>query len=133
MEEKKTFEYKYSAKQQEEIDAIKQKYLPKQEQPEDKMETLRRLDRQAERPGMIAALTLGVIGILIFGSGMSLAMVLPAGVPVILCYVMGILLGIFGIFLMALAYPAYKKITKAQREKIAPQILKLTEELGGKQ
>ena len=37
------------------------------------METLRRLDRQAERPEMIAALTLGVIGILIFGSGMSRA------------------------------------------------------------
>lgn len=133
MEEKKTFEYKYSAKQQEEIDAIKQKYLPKQEQPEDKMETLRRLDRQAERPGMIAALTLGVIGILIFGSGMSLAMVLPAGVPVGLCYVLGIFLGLLGMALMVLAYPAYKKITKVQREKIAPQILKLTEELGGKQ
>ena len=133
MEEKKTFEYKYSAKQQEEIDAIKQKYLPKQEQPEDKMETLRRLDRQAERPGMIAALTLGIIGILIFGSGMSLALVLPAGIAVILCYVLGIFLSLLGMALMVLAYPAYKKITKVQREKIAPQILKLTEELGGKQ
>ena len=133
MEEKKTFVYKYSAKQQEEIDAIKQKYLPKQEQPENKMETLRRLDRQAERPGMIAALTLGIIGILIFGSGMSLALVLPAGIAVILCYVLGIFLSLLGMALMVLAYPAYKKITKVQREKIAPQILKLTEELGGKQ
>lgn len=132
MEEKKTFEYNYSAKQQEEIEAIKQKYLPKREHPEDKMETLRRLDRQAERPGMIAALTLGIIGILVFGGGMSLAMLLPAGVPVSLCYVLGIFLGLLGMALMVLAYPAYKKITKVQREKIAPQILKLTEELGGK-
>ena len=132
MEEKQRFEYSYSAKRQEEVDAIKRKYLPKQEQPEDKMETLRRLDRQAEQPGIITALTLGIIGVLIFGGGMSLAMVLPAGIPVVLCYVMGIVLGLLGMVLMVVAYPVYKKITKAQREKIAPEILKLTEELSGK-
>ena len=33
-----TFEYRYSAKQQEEIEAIRRKYLPKEE---DKMEQLR--------------------------------------------------------------------------------------------
>lgn len=133
MEEKKVFEYKYSAKQQEELNAIRKKYLPKQEQEEDKMETLRRLDSQAEQLGIIVALTLGVVGVLVFGGGMSLALVLPEGLAVILCYVIGIALSISGIFLMALAYPAYKKITKAQREKIAPQILRLTEELSGKQ
>ena len=132
MEEKRIFEYNYSAKQQEEVDAIKRKYLPKQEQPEDKMETLRRLDRQAEQPGLIVALTLGIIGILVFGGGMSLALVLPAGMPVSLCYVLGIFLGLLGMALMVLAYPTYKKITKAQREKIAPQIFALTEELAGK-
>ena len=129
MEEKKVFEYSYSAKQQEEVDAIKRKYLPKQE---DKLETLRMLDRQAEQPGMITALTLGVVGILVFGGGMSFALVLPAGIPVVLCYVIGIILGLIGIVMMAFAYPAYKKITKAQREKIAPEILRLTEELSGK-
>jgi len=132
MEEKQRFEYSYSAKRQEEVDAIKRKYLPKHEQPEDKMETLRRLDQQAEQPGMITALTLGIIGVLVFGGGMSLAMVLPAGIPVVLCYVLGIVLGLLGVVLMVVAYPVYKKITKAQREKIAPEILKLTEELSGK-
>ena len=132
MENKETFEYSYSAKQQEEVDAIKRKYLPKQEQPEDKMETLRRLDAQAEQPGLVVALTLGIIGILVFGGGMSLALVLPAGIPVVLCYVLAVLCSVIGMGLMVLAYPAYKRITKAQREKIAPQILKLTEELSGK-
>ena len=36
-----TFEYTYSAKRQEEIEAIKNKYLPPKE---DKMEQLRKLD-----------------------------------------------------------------------------------------
>lgn len=68
----------------------------------------------------------------IFGGGMSLALVLPAGIPVVLCYVLGILCSGIGIALMVLAYPVYKRITKAQREKIALRILKLTEELSGK-
>ena len=38
-----TFEYRYSAKQQEEIEAIRRKYLPKEE---DKMEQLRQMHRQ---------------------------------------------------------------------------------------
>lgn len=129
MEEKQVFEYSYSAKQQEEVDAIKRKYLPKQE---DKLETLRKLDQQAEQPGTIVALVLGIVGMLVFGGGMSLAMTLPAGLPVVLCYVLGILLALIGGVLMVLAYPAYKRITKVQREKIAPEILRLTEELSGK-
>lgn len=132
MQEKKSFEYNYSARQQEEVDAIKRKYLPKQAQQEDKMETLRRLDKQAEQPGVIVALSLGITGILVFGGGMSLAMLLPAGIPVALCYVFGILLGLLGMALMLLAYPAYKKVTKRQREKIAPQVLNLVEQLSGK-
>ena len=41
---KDVFQYTYSAKQQEEIEAIRKKYLPPQE---DKMEQLRRLDKSA--------------------------------------------------------------------------------------
>ena len=52
-----TFEYTYSAKQQQEIENIRKKYLPKEE---DKMETLRRLDKSAENPGLIAALAIGL-------------------------------------------------------------------------
>ena len=48
MEEKKeSFHYTYSAKQQEEIQSIRKKYLPQ----ENKMEQLRRLDRSATRKG----------------------------------------------------------------------------------
>ena len=41
-----------------------------------------------------------------------------------------ILLGVPGIAAMVGAYPLYKKVTDSERERIAPQILALTEELG---
>ena len=43
--------------------------------------------------------------------------------------VMGILTGIIGMVLVALAYPIYNRVLKKQRKRIAPQILKLTDEL----
>ncbi|MBO5351950.1 MAG: hypothetical protein J6A77_01500 [Lachnospiraceae bacterium] len=115
------FEYAYSAKKQKEIEEIKKKYLPKEE---DKMETLRRLDQSAEKKGTICSVILGVIGTLLFGAGMSLTMVgAPAGMAV------GIVIGVLGLAILAPAYPLYTKVTEKQRKKIAPQIIALTEEL----
>lgn len=122
MENKKeTFEYTYSAKQQEEIEKIRRKYMPKEE---DKMELLRKLDRDVTKPGTIWSIVLGVIGCLIFGAGMSLVMVGPKTF-----FALGIMAGLIGIAVMAAALPVYKKITEKERERIAPQILALTEEL----
>ena len=115
-----SFEYTYSAPEQEEIKRIRSKYLPKE--AESKMERLRRLDREAERPGSVAALTLGILGTMIFGGGMSLCMVWGQ-------FLLGIPAGILGGGMLGLAYPVYTRITRRQREKIAPEILKLTEEL----
>lgn len=121
MENKETFEYTYSAKEQEEINQIRKKYLPKEE---DKMELLRKLDRDVTKPGTIKAIVVGVIGCLIFGAGMSLAMVWTDSLLVV-----GIVLGIIGMGIMALALPIYQKTTAKERERIAPEILRLTEEL----
>jgi len=118
---RETFEYTYSAKQQEEIEKIRKKYLP---QEEDKMEQLRRLDESAGKPGMAASIAIGVIGALLLGTGMSCTMVWADRF-----FVLGILVGIVGIVMVSMAYPVYRKVTKKQREKIAPQILALTEEL----
>lgn len=118
---KETFEYTYSAKQQQEIESIRKKYLPKEE---DKMEQIRKLDREAERPGMIASLATGVIGALILGVGMCCTMVWGESL-----FALGIFVGVLGIALIAAAYPLYKKVTKTQREKVAEQILTLTNEL----
>ena len=91
-----TFEYRYSAKQQEEIEAIRRKYLPKEE---DKMEQLRQMDKLVTHKGTIISIIIGVIGIV----------------------------------MIALAYPLYERITKKERKKIAPLILKLADELKSKE
>lgn len=121
MKESKGFEFTYSAKQQKEIEEIRKKYLPKEE---DKMETLRRLDRSAEKPGTMAGIIVGVIGSLLLGIGMCCTMVWADTV-----FVLGIMVGIIGIGVLSTGYPLYKKITRKQREKLAGQILALSEEL----
>ena len=43
--------------------------------------------------------------------------------------IIGICVGIIGIVLVSLAYPVYNRTLKKEREKIAPEILRLTDEL----
>ena len=120
MENKETFSYTYSAKEQEEIKKIREKYVPKEA---DKMEQLRRLDESVTRKGTIISLVVGIIGTLILGTGMSMCMVWTE------LFVSGIIVGITGIAAVSLAYPLYSYVTKKEREKIAPEIIRLTDEL----
>lgn len=116
-----TFHYTYSARQQEEIQSIRKKYLPKEE---DKMEQLRRLDQGTTKKGMILSVTLGVIGCLLLGVGMCCTMVWTEQF-----FIPGIIIGLIGIAAVIAAYPLYTWVTRKEREKVAPQILQLTEEL----
>ena len=118
--EKDTFTYTYSAKQQEEIRNIRKKYLPREE---DKMEQLRRLDRDTTRKGTVLSVLVGVIGCLLLGVGMCCTMVCMK------FFIPGVVIGLIGIAAVAAAYPLYTRVTKKERERLAPQILKLTEEL----
>ena len=118
--EKDTFTYTYSAKQQEEIRNIRKKYLPSEE---DKMEQLRRLDRDTTRKGTVLSVLVGVIGCLLLGVGMCCTMVWMK------FFIPGVVIGLIGIAAVAAAYPLYTRVTKKERERLAPQILKLTEEL----
>ncbi len=119
--EQDTFAYTYSSKQQEEIRRIRQKYLPKSE---DKMDELRRLDRSATRKGTILSLTVGVVGCLLFGLGMACTLVWMDTM-----FIPGIVIGIVGIAAVAAANPVYAYVTKKERARLAPQILKLADEL----
>ena len=65
---KDIFNYTYSAKQQEEIQSIRSKYLP-QEQKIDKMEQLRRLDKSTTKRGTIISIATGILGCLLLGVG----------------------------------------------------------------
>lgn len=122
MEDKKeTFSYTYSAKQQEEIRRIRDKYIVKEES---KMDQLRKLDASVTKPGTIASLITGIIGTLLLGVGMCCTMVWAENL-----FILGIIVGVIGIVCIAAAYPLYVRITKKQREKLAPEILRLTDEL----
>ena len=118
---KDIFNYTYSAKQQEEIQRIRQKYLPK---AQDKMEQLRKLDQSTTKKSTIVSIAVGVIGCLLLGIGMCCTMVWMEN-----WFIPGVIIGIIGIAAVTAAYPLYTKITKKEREKLAPQILKLIEDL----
>lgn len=113
------FEYTYSAKQQAEIENIRKKYLP---QEESKMDRLRRLDESVTRPGTTISIIVGIIGTLIMGFGMCCVMEWDM-------FAVGIIIGVVGMVILGAAYPIFNKITQKQREKIAPEILRLTEEI----
>lgn len=131
MENKESFNYTYSAKEQEEIKAIRKKYAAPEE-TEDKMAQLRRLDAGVTQKAQAVSLVFGVIGALILGMGMSLAMTdigKMIGLAEGMAMLVGILIGIVGILLISVAYPIYNSIIKKEREKIAPEIIRLTDEL----
>ncbi|MGN0665503.1 MAG: hypothetical protein ACI4KF_03145 [Huintestinicola sp.] len=121
MENNENFSYTYSAKEQEEIKKIREKYVPREP---DKMEQLRSLDRRVTNKGMAISITVGVIGSLVLGVGMCCTMLWAESF-----FVVGIIVGIIGIAVLSAAYPLYTHIIKKEREKIAPEIIRLTDEL----
>lgn len=123
------FQYTYSAKEQSEVEAIRKKYLP---QEENKMERLRKLDRSASQKAQAFSLSMGILGALILGAGMSLFMTdlgTMLGMNESLAMLIGIITGIIGMVLVALAYPVYNRVLRKERMRIAPEILRLTDEL----
>ena len=130
-QEKSGFTYIYSAKEQAELKRIRDKYTAPTE-VEDKMARLRRLDASVTNTAQAVALVFGVIGTLILGFGMSLVMTELAeslGISGNVAMVIGIIVGIVGGILASLAYPIYNAIVKAKRKKLAPEIIRLTDEL----
>ena len=129
MENKESFEFTYSAKEQEEIKKIRNKYTVPEE-TEDKMAQLRRLDASVYSKATTAALVIGIIGALVMGLGMSLVMTdIGAALGTILAMIVGVGIGVIGIVLICLAYPMYTHTLKKEREKIAPEVIRLTDEL----
>jgi uncharacterized membrane protein len=51
------------------------------------------------------------------------------GVSGSVAILIGIIVGIVGIILVCIAYPLYNRIARKAREKIAPEIIRLTDEL----
>ena len=119
--EQTTFHYHYSAKENKEIQEIRERYLPKSES---KIEELKRLDRRVQMAGQAQSLCVGIIGCLIFGIG--LCMVLQAMKGGI---VLGSMLGIVGAVIMFCAYPVFRFWSGKVKSQLVPRILELSDEL----
>lgn len=130
--EKDTFNYTYSAREREEIKKIRDKYTTPEKKQEDNITRLRRLDASVYRKASVVALIIGIIGTLVLGSGMSLIMTDISeiiGLYKDLSAYIGIAVGIMGLLLVIVAYPIYEAIVRKERKKIAPEIIRLTDEL----
>ena len=115
------FSYVYSAPEQQEVKRIREKYIPKEES---KLDQLRRLDESTTKRGMALSLMTGTTSALILGVGMCCCMVWGGWL-----FVPGIGVGVLGILGVSMAYPMYTSVTKKERERVASEILRLTEEL----
>lgn len=115
------FKYNYSSSENEEAKRIRNKYIPKEES---KLEILKTLDRKVQNAGIAQSLILGMIGCMIFGIGICMALEAIAG---------GILFaaacGVSGLAIMLTAYPVYRYISVKTKNKFAPKILELSDEL----
>ena len=89
-----------------------------------KLEQLRALDAGGTRRGTAVSLLHGILYTLVLGTGMSCCMVWTERL-----FLPGILIGCIGLAGVAATYPIYNRIVKQDRERIAPEILRLTEEL----
>ena len=119
-----SFTYHYSAERQSEIDAIRKKYLPPEEQ-ENKLEQLRKLDASLTTTAFIVSMAVGIVGALVFGAGMCCFLVWRL-------WALGTLLCVAGVIDMLVAPVLYRRLVEKRRQQIAPEILRLTEELSQK-
>ena len=109
------------------VEKIRSQYT---EQAHTELDDLKALDAKVKKPAYIFGYTYGSIGAVITGAGMSLVMTdIGKVIGLTSTLVPGIVVGLAGLVLVALAYPVYNRTQKKERDRIAPQILKLTDEL----
>lgn len=102
---------------------IRRAYADKNES-ESKLEKLRKMDAAVRRPAEIFAYIFGILGALVLGVGMCLAMeVLGNMMP------LGIVIGVVGIAMVSANYFLYRAILKSRKQKYAKEILTLSDEL----
>lgn len=93
-----------------------------------KADELKALDAKVRRPAEIIAYILGIVGALVLGVGMCLAMKVIGDLMIL-----GVVVGVVGIAIVSLNYPVYKAVLKSRKAKYASSVLALCEEIEGKQ
>ena len=107
---------------------IATEYAPKQTS---KVKALKKLDAKAKNPAKIFAFTFGIASSLVLGTGMSLAMGVIGGAPLMMA--VGIVVGCLGIVGVSVNYAIYKKILTKSKEKYAADIIMLAKEIANEE
>ena len=119
------FEYKYEAptlQERKQIESIRSQYLPK-DKYEEKVELLKSLDAKVKRIPTIIGLSLGIMGVLLFGICLTFFLEWTDYM------FLGIPFGIVGVILMIMAYVMYRISKKTLQKKFGPQIIELANQL----
>ena len=111
--------YRANEQDQKRAENIRRQYVSHEE---NKMEQLQKMDSKVKLPGRVAGTILGVTGALVMGAGMSLVMVSNK-------IKKGLVVSIPGMVVALSAYPVYSLITDRRKEKYAPEIMSMSEEL----
>lgn len=104
----------------------KQELTKLEMQAENISDTLSALERSKTLGGNIFAYIFGIFSVLVFGGGMSLAMLKTDNIPAL---VGGIVLGVLGFALCGITYPIYKKIVAKKTKQVLPVIDQTEENL----
>ncbi len=121
---KDLFEYTYSAPTEEEkkqIESIRREYSFN-EKTLSPFERLKKLNAKVKNTATAVSLIFGVVGCLVFGTGLT--MVLEWQI-----WLYGIITMLVGIIPMLLAYPAYNLTLSRGKKKYGEEIIKLSDEL----
>ena len=96
-----------------------------EEKKQTKLDELKALDFKARIKSEVFSYTFGIIGSLVLGFGMCVAMqvILPG------LMWLGILVGVIGIFMVSVNYFIYKKLLEKGKKEYANRIIELSNEL----
>ena len=111
------------------VQKIRSQYTEKQYT---ELDELKAMDAKVKVPANVFAIVFGSLSAIIMGTGMSLVMTNLGqilGLTTELSMVVGVSAGLVGLVLTVLAYPVYGRVLKKERQRIAPEILRLSDEL----
>ncbi len=104
-----------------EVNQIRSKYLP---QDQNKLEQLKKLDKQATKPGKKAVVIMILISLALIGTGIPLIALLNQILAGTICCVLSLSCAF-------LIKPVYGFVTEKERTRLAPQIMRLSDEILG--
>lgn len=102
---------------------IRRQYEPKTAE-ETKLEQLLKLDAKVRRPAEIFAYVFGVVGALVLGIGMCLAMKVIGDMMIF-----GIVVGVVGIAMVSANYFIYRTLLNSRKNRYANEIMTLSDSI----